>query len=140
MGTGTAAALVGRAREREELAGVLAAARVRPGGVLVIEGEPGIGKSLLLLELAQIAAGEECVVLSARVGVRGRPALRVVERCGYGEPFRLRPVMPALPEVPWERSRIWIWDCSHFTRDKRVAYAIVDVVTRYWIGYLLTTE
>ena len=23
---------------------------------------------------------------------------------------------------------------------KRVAYAIVDVVTRYWIGYLLTTE
>ena len=29
---------------------------------------------------------------------------------------------------------------SHFTRAKRVAYAIVDVVTRYWIGYLLTTE
>ena len=25
-------------------------------------------------------------------------------------------------------------------RSKRVAYAIVDVVTRYWIGYLLTTE
>ena len=23
---------------------------------------------------------------------------------------------------------------------KRVAYAIVDVVTRYWIGYLLTSE
>ena len=48
--------------------------------------------------------------------------------------------MPALPQVPWERNRIWIWDCSHFTRAKRVAYAIVDVVTRYWIGYLLTTE
>ena len=29
---------------------------------------------------------------------------------------------------------------THFTRCKRVAYAIVDVVTRYWIGYLLTTE
>ena len=57
-----------------------------------------------------------------------------------GEPFRPRPVMPAIPEVPWERNRIWIWDCSHFTRAKRVAYAIVDVVTRYWIGYLLTTE
>ena len=27
-----------------------------------------------------------------------------------------------------------------FTRCKRVAYAIVDVVTRYWIGYLLSTE
>jgi putative transposase len=57
-----------------------------------------------------------------------------------GEPFRPRPVMPALPQVPWEKNRIWIWDASHFTRARRVAYAIVDVVTRYWIGYLLTTE
>ena len=57
-----------------------------------------------------------------------------------GEPVRLRPVMPAMPQVPWERNRIWIWDASHFTRAKRVAYAIVDVVTRYWIGYLLTSE
>ena len=66
MGTGTADALVGRAREREELAAALAASRGSPGGILVIEGEPGIGKSRLLLELAQIAAGEGCVVLSAR--------------------------------------------------------------------------
>jgi putative transposase len=57
-----------------------------------------------------------------------------------GEPVRPRPVLPAMPQVPWERNRIWIWDASHFTRCKRVAYAIVDVVTRYWIGYLLTTE
>jgi hypothetical protein len=42
--------------------------------------------------------------------------------------------------VPWEKNRIWIWEASHFTRAKRVAYAIVDVVTRYWIGYLLSTE
>jgi putative transposase len=57
-----------------------------------------------------------------------------------GERFRPRPVLPALPEVPWEKNRIWIWDASHFTRCKRVAYAIVDVVTRYWIGYLLSSE
>jgi putative transposase len=57
-----------------------------------------------------------------------------------GEPVRARPVLPAMPRVPWERNRIWIWDASHFTRCKRVAYAIVDVVTRYWIGYLLTSE
>jgi putative transposase len=57
-----------------------------------------------------------------------------------GEPFRPRPVLPAMPQVPWERNRIWIWDATHFTRAKRVAYAIVDVVTRYWIGYLLSTE
>ena len=57
-----------------------------------------------------------------------------------GEPVRPRPVLPAMPEVPWERNRIWIWDATHFTACKRVAYAIVDVVTRYWIGYLLTSE
>jgi putative transposase len=57
-----------------------------------------------------------------------------------GEPFRPRPVLPALPQVPWERNRIWIWDATHFPRCRRVAYAIVDVVTRYWIGYLLTSE
>ena len=57
-----------------------------------------------------------------------------------GEPFRPRPVLPAMPQVPWEKNRIWIWDATHFTRAKRVAYAIVDVVTRYWIGYLLSSE
>jgi transposase InsO family protein len=57
-----------------------------------------------------------------------------------GEPFRPRPPKPAFPEMSWEKNRIWIWDASHFTRAKRVVYAIVDVVTRYWIGYLLTTE
>jgi transposase InsO family protein len=50
------------------------------------------------------------------------------------------PLTLPLPEVPWQRNRIWIWDATHFTRSKRVAYAIVDVVTRYWIGYLLTSE
>lgn len=57
-----------------------------------------------------------------------------------GEPFRPRPKAPAFPEIPWERNRIWIWDATHFTRAKRVAYAIVDVVTRYWIGYLVSSE
>jgi putative transposase len=57
-----------------------------------------------------------------------------------GEPYRPRPVMPALPQIPWEKNRIWIWDATHFTRCGRVAYAIVDVVTRYWIGYLLSSE
>jgi transposase InsO family protein len=32
------------------------------------------------------------------------------------------------------------WDASHFPRARRVAYAIVDVVSRYWIGYLLSAE
>jgi putative transposase len=57
-----------------------------------------------------------------------------------GEPVRPRPKLPVFPEVPWERNRIWIWDASHFEGARRVAYAIVDVVTRYWIGYLLSVE
>jgi putative transposase len=57
-----------------------------------------------------------------------------------GEPFRSRPLSPALPQIPWEPNRIWIWDATHLPRSKRVAYAVVDVVTRYWIGYLLTSE
>lgn len=57
-----------------------------------------------------------------------------------GEPVRPRPKVPVFPEIPWEKNRIWIWDATHFTRAKRVAYAIVDVVTRYWIGYLVSTE
>jgi putative transposase len=57
-----------------------------------------------------------------------------------GEPVRPRPQVPVFPEIAWEKNRIWIWDATHFTRAKRVAYAIVDVVTRYWIGYLLTSE
>ena len=57
-----------------------------------------------------------------------------------GEPYRPRPKQPVLPEIPWKRNRIWIWDASHFTRAGRVGYAIVDVVTRSWIGYLLSSE
>jgi transposase InsO family protein len=68
-----------------------------------------------------------------RVAVKNRVVLP-------GEPVRPRPVLPAFPEVPWERNRIWIWDATHFPGAKRVAYAIVDVVTRYWIGYLLSSE
>jgi putative transposase len=57
-----------------------------------------------------------------------------------GEPPRPSRAAPPLPTVAWERNRIWIWDATHFDRARRVAYAIVDVVTRYWIGYLLTAE
>ena len=80
---------------------------------------------------------------TGRVFVSPSSVLRVAARHEVdlpGEPPR--PPRPArsLPQIPWERNRIWIWDATHFTRAKRVAYAIVDVVTLYWIGYLLTRE
>jgi DNA-binding CsgD family transcriptional regulator len=56
--------LVGRTQEREAIAGALEAMRARPGAILAIEGEPGIGKSRLLAHLAAQADG--CTVLEAR--------------------------------------------------------------------------
>ena len=47
-----------------------------------------------------------------------------------GEPFRPRPGKPVFPEITWEKNRIWIWDATHFTRCKRVAYTMVDIVAQ----------
>ena len=57
-----------------------------------------------------------------------------------GEPPRPPRRKLVFPEVPWERNRIWMWEASLFPASGRVAYAIVDVVTRYWIAYLLASE
>lgn len=80
---------------------------------------------------------------TGKVYVSPSTLLRVSEKHQVslpGEPPRPPRPAPVFPEIPWQRNRIWIWDASHFERARAVAYAIVDVVTRYWIGYLLTTE
>ena len=56
--------LCGRDAESSAIAGLLAAARRSRGGVLVVRGEPGIGKSALLGEAREHAGGH------------GRPARR----------------------------------------------------------------
>lgn len=40
----------------------------------------------------------------------------------------------------WEPNRIWIWDATHFTRSRRVCFAIVDMVSRKWIDTLVSVE
>ena len=40
----------------------------------------------------------------------------------------------------WEPNRIWIWDVTHFTRARRATFAIVDMVSRYWIDTLTSVE
>ena len=47
---------------------------------------------------------------------------------------------PARPMPGWERHQIWIYDITHFPRAGRVAYAIMDVVTRKWLAVLVTVE
>jgi putative transposase len=61
-------------------------------------------------------------------------------------------VLPELPARPrtdkrpwpdwlvWAPNRIWAWDVTHFTRAKRVAFAIVDMVSRKWIDTLVSIE
>lgn len=39
----------------------------------------------------------------------------------------------------WESNRIWIYDATHFTRARRVVFAIVDMVSR-WIDTLVPVE
>ncbi len=47
--------LLGRSREREALDRLLRAARSGRGGVLVVQGEPGVGKTALLEDTAKVA-------------------------------------------------------------------------------------
>jgi DNA-binding CsgD family transcriptional regulator len=64
----TGGQLIGRQRERKVLEGVLEAARDGQGGVLVMHGEPGVGKTALL-EFALDAASD--FHLARAVGVEG---------------------------------------------------------------------
>ncbi|MEX1262786.1 MAG: DDE-type integrase/transposase/recombinase, partial [Actinomycetota bacterium] len=40
----------------------------------------------------------------------------------------------------WAPNRIWGWDVTHFTRARRCAFAIIDLVSRKWIGTLVSVE
>ncbi|WP_373146119.1 transposase [Mycobacterium marinum] len=54
---------------------------------------------------------------------------------------RSRSVKKPWPDwLVWEPNRIWIWDATHFTRSRRVCFAIVDMVSRKWIDTLVSVE
>ena len=50
------------------------------------------------------------------------------------------PARPLGDWIEWRRHQIWIYDITHFPRAGRVAYAILDVVTRKWLATLVTAE
>ena len=50
------------------------------------------------------------------------------------------PARPLPDWIEWKRHQIWIYDITHFPRAGRVAYAILDVVTRKWLATHLTAE
>ena len=84
--------LYGREAERSLIGGLLDGARESRSGVLVLVGEPGLGKSALLEDARERATGMQ--VLSSR-GVESEAQL----------PFAalhqlLRPVLPGVEELP----------------------------------------
>jgi DNA-binding CsgD family transcriptional regulator/tetratricopeptide (TPR) repeat protein len=68
-------ALAGRARELAELEARLAAARAGDGGLLLVTGPPGIGKSALVQAAAARAADEGLPVLTGRATDDAAPPL-----------------------------------------------------------------
>src|SRR3954454_23954412 len=84
--------LLGRASECERIDALLARAREGSSGVLVIRGEPGIGKTALLEHAAESAGPMR--VLRAR-GVESE-----VEIAFAGLHELLRPVLAALERLP----------------------------------------
>jgi predicted ATP-dependent serine protease len=76
--------LVGRPAEIQALGSALAGVLAGRGGCVVITGEPGIGKSRLIRELAGMAADRQVVVVTGRAVPAaawdtraGRPLFRV---------------------------------------------------------------
>jgi putative transposase len=57
-------------------------------------------------------------------------------------PPRLEPVAPKpWPDwVEYRPTRGWGWFATHFPRAKRIALAIIDLVSRKWIATLVTAE
>jgi DNA-binding NarL/FixJ family response regulator/tetratricopeptide (TPR) repeat protein len=78
-----AAPLVGRTRELERLHGVIEAVALGAGHLVVISGEPGIGKSRLLEELVRHAEARGCVAFYGRAAEfeTERPFGPLVDAC-----------------------------------------------------------
>jgi DNA-binding CsgD family transcriptional regulator len=88
--------LFGREAERRAIARLLAAARVGDSGVLVLSGEPGIGKSALLADAAA-SAGQMRVLRGS-----GLASEQFVPFAGLLQ--LLRPVLPLLNHIPAPQS------------------------------------
>ena len=56
--------------------------------------------------------------------------------CPPGRSAHSAPARPLPDWIEWRRHQIWIYDITHFPRAGRVAYAILDVVTRKWLATL----
>jgi putative transposase len=58
-----------------------------------------------------------------------------------GPPAREPAIRAPWPEwIVWKPGRVWCYDFTHFTRARRVAAAVLDVVSRRWLATLVSAE
>ena len=58
-----------------------------------------------------------------------------------GPPAREPQVRAPWPDwIEWKPQRVWCYDFTHFTRARRVAVAVLDVVSRRWLSTLVSAE
>jgi putative transposase len=78
------------------------------------------------------------------VHVSESTVLRVLHAEGLvlpGRPAREPAVRAPWPDwVAWKPNVIWCYDFTHFTRARRVAVAVIDVVSRRWLATLVSAE
>jgi predicted ATPase len=89
VGTANARPFVGRAQELQQLTWALDASRSGHGSLVLVSGEPGIGKSRLIEELADAARARGCRVLTGRCWDGGGapaywPWVQIVRSAGVG--------------------------------------------------------
>jgi putative transposase len=133
--------------------------RLRATGTL-IDKAPGGSPAHGLLEWETQAILD----LAERWGEVDRSHRKIAHRGSYTEtvwvsPSTVRRVLAAhglvLPErgprepvgrrpwpdwLVWAPNRIWGWDVTHFSRARRCAFAIIDMVSRKWIDTLVSVE
>jgi DNA-binding NarL/FixJ family response regulator len=103
-----AAALVGRHREREVIAGALGRLRDGLAQVIAVTGDPGVGKTRLLGELAQLAGERGFVVLTGQAsGYRTRVRLGPLTDALHEHLDRLDPLSLANHAGPGEPNRLY---------------------------------
>ncbi|MFC5266863.1 AAA family ATPase [Kribbella qitaiheensis] len=118
--------LIGRDAERRVIEGLVAGARVGTSGVLLISGEPGIGKTALVGEAAALAVGLR--VLRAR----GTEAEREIPFGGLLQ--LLRPALADLERIPAPQREALAAALALSTPTQRVGEGARSGVDRFAVG------